>query len=72
MWKTNTSATNSKNAVASIAVALSTFSPHRALSLERINRGRSGAEMIILLARKKIWLTNEQQLRDTRAPTGGQ
>lgn len=42
------------DAVTATAVALSTFSLHRALTLEGMNTGRSGAEWL-LFAREKIW-----------------
>lgn len=40
MWKTNTRSINSENSLTSTAVASSTVSLHRFLSLEGMNRGK--------------------------------
>lgn len=69
MWKTNTSTDD----VTFTAEALSTFSQSSvALSLEGMNRERTGAEWLSSLQERKSWLPEEEQLRDARAPKGGQ
>lgn len=54
MQKTNTTNTNTENVVTSMAAALSTFSQSSvALSLEGMNRERTGAERLSHLQERK-------------------